>query len=248
MRFALSLALVAIAAPALAQTPPATASTAQPIGVQVTARSTAVIATPMSGQLVEFPAADGDPVKADDVIARFNCAQQEAMLARAKAELTKRQDLLKTQQALKALNVYSKAEFATAQNDVGVATADVSVAQTAVENCAIKAPFDGRVAATSVRNHQFVQAGAPLLDIVDDRDLELEFIVHSLWLAWLKPGAAARVHVSETNQEYDARITRISGKVDAASQTIKIYGRIASDTSALLPGMSGTAQFTGAVR
>ncbi len=245
MRAFLATAILAAACmPAAAQGPVAP-STAQPIGVQVTARSTAVIAAPMAGQLVEFPAADGDPVRAGDVIARFNCAQQDAMLARAKAELTKREDLLKTQQALKALNAYSKAEFVTAQNDVGVATADVAVAQTAVDNCVIKAPFSGRVASTSVRNHQFVQAGAALLDVVDDRDLELEFIVPSLWLAWLKPGAPVRVHVSETNQAYDARITRISGKVDAASQTIKIYGRIAADTAALLPGMSGTAQFAG---
>ena len=224
------------------------AAATQQVGVQVTARATAVIAAPMAGQLVEFPAADGDSVKEGDVLVRFICAQQDAMLARAKAELVKRQELLKTQQALKALNAYSKADFATAQNDVGVATADVAVAQTAVDNCIIKAPFSGRVASTSVRNHQFVQAGAPLLDVVDDRDLELEFIVPSLWLAWLKPGAPVRMHVSETQQDYDGKITRVSGKVDAASQTIKIYGRIEGDTAALLPGMSGTAQFSGASR
>jgi membrane fusion protein, multidrug efflux system len=216
----------------------------QQVGVQVTARATAVLAAPMAGQLVEFPAADGDSVKEEQVLVRFNCAQQDAMLARAKAELVKRQELLKTQQALKALNAYSKADFATAQNDVGVATADVAVAQTAVDNCIIKAPFSGRVASTSVRNHQ----GAPLLDVVDDRDLELEFIVPSPWLAWLKPGAPVRMHVSETQQDYDGKITRVSGKVDAASQTIKIYGRIEGDTASLLPGMSGTAQFSGASR
>jgi membrane fusion protein, multidrug efflux system len=218
----------------------------QPIGVQVAARSTAVISAPMAGQLVEFPMADGDAIQEGQLLARFNCAQQEAVLARAQAELVKRQDLLKTQQALKSLNVYSKAEYTTAQNDVGVAKADVTVAETAVGNCAVKAPFAGRVAATSVRNHQFVQAGAPLLDLVDERDLELEFIVPSPWLAWLKPGAAARVLISETGQAYVANITRISGKVDAASQTIKIYGRINGDTGALLPGMSGTAQFARA--
>lgn len=249
-----ALALVVLSAGAFGQNgasaplSPAPAAAAQPVGVQVTARSTAVIAAPMAGQLMEFPAADGDSVKEGQVLARFNCAQQEALLGRAKAELAKRQDLLKTQQALKALNAYSKAEFVTAQNDVGVAAAELAVAQSAVENCVIKAPFSGRVASTSVRNFQFVQAGAPLLDVVDDRDLELEFIVPSTWLAWLKPGAAAQFHVSETQKDYNARISRISGKVDAASQTIKIYGHIEGDTASLLPGMSGTAQFAGVQR
>ena len=217
-----------------------------PIGVQVTARATAMISAPMAGQLIEFPSSDGDAIKEGQVLARFNCAQQEATRGRARAELVKRQDILGTQKSLKALNAYSKADFATAQNDVEVAKADLALTQTAVDNCEIKAPFGGRVANVPVRNFQFVQVGAPLLDLVNDQDLELEFIVPSVWLSWLKIGATARVEVTETQVAYASRITRISGKVDAASQTIKIYGRIGEgDTSSLLPGMSGTAHFTG---
>ena len=225
---------------------PTTSPVAAPGGVQVVARTTALIAAPMAGQLVEFPAADGEAIKDGQVVARFNCAQQEALQGRARAELTKRQDILSTHQSLKALNAYSKADFVTAQNDVAVAKAELALTQTAIDNCTVKAPFSGRVANVLVHNFQFVQAGAPMLDVVDDRDLELEFIVSSMWLAWLKIGADARVHVNETQRDYDARITRMSGKVDAASQTIKIYGRIGGDTSALLPGMSGVAQFPGA--
>ena len=220
-----------------------------PIGVQVTARTTAMISAPMSGQLIEFPANDGDSIKEGQVIARFNCAQQEATQGRAKAELVKRQDILNTQKSLRALNAYSKADFVTAANDVEVAKADLALTQTAVDSCQVKAPFGGRVANVPVRNYQFVQVGTPLLDLVNDQDLELEFIVPSIWLTWLKIGTDARVQVTETGLNYDSRITRISGKVDAASQTIKIYGHIGGgDLSTLLPGMSGVAHFAGATR
>jgi RND family efflux transporter MFP subunit len=220
-----------------------------PIGVQVTARTTAMISAPMSGQLIEFPANDGDSIKDGEVVARFNCAQQEATQGRAKAELVKRQDILNTQKSLRALNAYSKADFVTASNDVEVAKADLALTQTAVDSCEIKAPFGGRVANVPVRNFQFVQVGAPLLDLVNDKDLELEFIVPSIWLSWLKVGADAHVQVTETGLNYDSRIIRISGKVDAASQTIKIYGSIGGgDLSTLLPGMSGVAHFAGATR
>lgn len=227
--------------------PPA-GNDAPPIGVQIVARATAPLAAPMSGQLVFFPAMDGDRIEEGSVVAKFNCSQQVAVLARSRAEVAKREDNLSTQQRLKALNAYSKSEFTQAQNDVAVAKAELAVAQTAVDNCEVKAPFGGRVAAISVRNHQFVQAGAPLLDLVDDRDLELELIVSSMLLSWLKPGIDVRVHVSETQQDYDAKIIRISGKVDASSQTIKVYGRIAGETRSLLPGMSGVAKFPGAPR
>jgi membrane fusion protein (multidrug efflux system) len=231
--------------------PPTSSATAlpanSPIGAQVAARTTAMISAPMSGQLTEFSGNDGDSIKQGQVIARFNCAQQEATKGRAKAEVNKREDILNTQKSLRALNAYSKADFVTAQNDVEVAKADLALTQTAVDNCEVRAPFSGRVANAPVRNYQFLQLGAPLLDLVNDEDLEFEFIVPSIWLSWLKPGATAKVEVTETERSYEARITRISGKVDAASQTIKIYGRIAGgDMSSLLPGMSGTAHFAGA--
>jgi RND family efflux transporter MFP subunit len=234
------LALAAAHAAAQSASPQ---TAAPPIGAQVVARSTAPLAAPMSGQLIVFPAVDGEEVRGGQVLARFNCAQQEAMRKRSQAELVKRQDILVTQQALKALNAYSKADFAAARNDVEVAKAELGLAQTAIDNCEVKAPFSGRVAGTSVRNFQFVQAGAPLLDLVDARDLEVELIVSSTLLSWLKPGADVRVHVTETQQDYAATITRLSGKVDAASQTIKVYGKIAGDVSSLLPGMSGVAKF-----
>ncbi len=241
MRRAILFALAVVA------TGSARAETEQPpIGVQIVARTTAQIGAPMAGQLLEFPLADGDAFAAGQLLARFNCAQPEAAIARAKAEADKRADIFATQQSLKALNSYSKVELKTAQNDVAVAQAELALARTTVANCTIKAPFAGRVSNIAVRNFSFVQMGAPLLDILDESTLELELIVPSRWLAWLAPGAGFKVRITETNRDYDATLTRFSGRVDPASQTIKIYGRIPATPPGLLPGMSGTAVFPSA--
>ncbi|CAK0764628.1 hypothetical protein WCLP8_3730004 [uncultured Gammaproteobacteria bacterium] len=50
------------------------------------------------------------------------------------------------------------------------------------------------------REHQYVQAGQPLLEILDDSVLEVEFIAPSSWLAWLKAGASFKVTVEETGK------------------------------------------------
>jgi RND family efflux transporter MFP subunit len=233
---------------ARAATPEPDPQAGAPIGVQVVARTAAQIGAPMSGQLTDFPLADGDVFTAGQVLARFNCAQPEAALARAKAERNKRRDLLSTQNSLKALNAYSKVELRSAQNDVAVAEADLALAQTMVNNCVVRAPFAGRVSNVAVHNFQSVQMGAPLMDILDESTLELELIVPSRWFAWLKPGGRFEVRVNETNKDYAAEVTRFSGRVDAASQTIKLYGRIVAGGTDLLPGMSGTAQFPDAPR
>ena len=51
--------------------------------------------------------------------------------------------------------------------------------------CQISAPYAGRIAEQKIREQQYAQAGQPLLDIIDDSVLELEFLVPSRWLSWL---------------------------------------------------------------
>lgn len=213
------------------------------ISVQVTAKVSSQIGAPMGGRLMQFPFNDGDRFNAGDILARFHCEQQEAQLARARSELQKRRGILDTNQRLRQLGTWSQMEFQTAAAEVNTATADVSLATAAVEACVVKAPFPGRVAGVSAHNFQYVVPGAPLLDILDDRDLQLELVVPSRWLAWLAPGAPFTIHVTETGADYPAAITRTSGRVEPVSRTIKVYGTIRGAADRLLPGMSGTAVF-----
>ncbi len=63
----------------------------------------------------------------------------------------------------------------------------------------------------------------------------------SRWLGWLKPGYAFQVHIEETDKTYPAEITRVGGRVDPVSQTIKVFGKIRGDAADLMAGMSGRA-------
>ena len=92
--------------------------------------------------------------------------------------------------------------------------------------------------------NQFVSEGQPLLEILDPSELELEFIVPSRWLPWFVPGHAFSVHIDETQKAYPARLVRLSGKVDAVTQSIKAYARFETPDADLLPGMSGEALLT----
>jgi membrane fusion protein (multidrug efflux system) len=213
------------------------------ISVQVVARRSSQISAPLGGRLVVFPLEDGDRFAAGDILARFHCDQQEAQLGRARSELQKRRGILDTNQKLRQLGTWSQSDFQIATAEVSSANADVSLAQANVEACVVRAPFAGRVAGVSTHNFQFLVAGAPLLDILDDRDLQLELVVPSNWLAWMVPGDPFRIHVAETGLDYEAAITRTSGRVDAVSRTLKVYGAIGGKMDRLLPGMSGTAVF-----
>jgi multidrug resistance efflux pump len=104
-----------------------------------------------------------------------------------------------------------------------------------------RSPFNGIAVEQKVQEFQYATPGQPLLEILDDRSLEVELIAPSRWLAWLKPGYAFTVHIDETDKTYPADITRVGGRVDPVSQTIKVFGEIRGEATELMAGMSGRA-------
>lgn len=211
------------------------------IRVQLVAHNAASLGSPMSGRLADFPLRDGDRFQQGQVLARFVCGEQEGALAHAKALLTEKRTVLATNSKLHSLGTGSGLEFHVAAAQVEEAAAEVQSASAQTDNCTVRAPFPGRVASVSARPFQFVGLGQPLMEILDDRTLDLEMIVPSRWLTWLKPGTPFSVTVEETGKAYGAVVERLSGKVDPVSQSIKTYGRLTEAAPELLAGMSGRA-------
>ncbi|GBQ51451.1 efflux RND transporter periplasmic adaptor subunit (plasmid) [Komagataeibacter sucrofermentans] len=211
--------------------------------VQVTAPMSAQISASMSGQLEKFPFRDGDHFHKGDVLAGFRCGQQKATLAHAHAEYIKRRGLLDVQNKMKALGQWSVSDLRSAAADEQAANADLEMASAVVAQCVIEAPFDGRVSNTMVHNYQYLSAGTPMLEILDDTSLELSMIVSSMELPHLQPGTPFKVHILETDATYTASVSRLSGKVDPVSKTIKVYGKLTQPAPNLLPGMTGEARF-----
>ena len=79
--------------------------------------------------------------------------------------------------------------------------------------------------------------------VLDDSSLEIELVLPSSTLSWLKRKSAFTFTVDETHREYPAKVKEIGANVDPASQTVKVVGSFGSLPADVLAGMSGTAQF-----
>ena len=84
-----------------------------------------------------------------------------------------------------------------------------------------------------------MQPGQALLEILDDSTLELEFIVPSRWLSWVRSGSAFQVSIDETGKSYPAKVQRIGARVDPVSQSVKLTAVIDGRFNELVAGMSG---------
>ena len=100
-------------------------------------------------------------------------------------------------------SIRCKVELETSQAEVQKAAAEVAASKALLDKCRVTAPY-AAAAEQKIREQQYAQPGQPLLDIIDDTALELEFLVPSRWLVWLKPGAAFQVRIDETGKTYPA--------------------------------------------
>jgi multidrug efflux pump subunit AcrA (membrane-fusion protein) len=131
----------------------------------------------------------------------------------------------------------------TAQAAVDKAKGAVSLGRAQVAYCSLNAPFNGRIARIYAKQHQGVNVGAPLLDLVSDGPLKLRLNVPSNYLRQLKVGTSFDVAINETGKSYSAKVTAINARVDAVAQTVELEARIDGKPAELLAGMSGIARF-----
>ncbi|MFD0916041.1 efflux RND transporter periplasmic adaptor subunit [Pseudahrensia aquimaris] len=180
--------------------------------------------------------------KGKELIA-FDCSRLKAELNSARAAASSASLELKAKKSLRANGAAGSSEVRIAQAAVNRTLADAAAVRARMKYCTISAPFDGRVVALNTHVHEMPEVNTPLMVIINDTSLELELVVPSNWLRWLKIGQDFQFSVDETGQNYSAKVTRMGAEIDPVSQTIRIFGTLEGDTSDVLAGMSGSALF-----
>jgi RND family efflux transporter MFP subunit len=244
-----SAAFVLVSATAVGAqgTPAAGAKSAterQEIRAQLLPRRYTTIAAEIGAKVNRLPVPEGSAFRAGQLLVSFDCTLQQAQLRKAEADLDGASQTLKSNQRLAELNSVGQLELDLSRSAVNKARAEVGAHQAVLGKCSVTAPFAGRVAEQKIREQQYAQPGQALLDIIDDSVLELEFLVPSHWLSWLKVGAKFDVQIDETGKRYPAKFIRIGARVDPVSQSVKVAAAIDGKFSELISGMSGRVQVT----
>lgn len=206
------------------------------------ARDQAVLASELAGRIVELPFSEGESFKKGDTLARFDCSAYQAQLNAAQAASRGASEELAHNRQLEALKSVGRFEVSRAEARLSETQAQSQVYQVQVKRCSVIAPFDGQVVARKVQRYESVAAGAPLLDVVDNRTLEIHLLVPSRWMSRLKPGQSFTFTPDETGRPLQATVKRLGARIDEGSQTLLLVASL-PDASGLLSGMSGTARF-----
>jgi RND family efflux transporter MFP subunit len=203
----------------------------------------AILSSQISARIIKIPFKDGDKFKQGQLLIKFDCDLYKADLASANAEYEAQLKRFDNNKQLLALNAISNIEVDISEAETKKAKAEVQIKNIRVSRCTIKAPYDGRVIEIIVNEHESVAVDQELISILNDKNLDIELIAPSKWLAWIKTGAEFSFLLDETEKEYKANVKQIGAVVDPVSQTIRLKGVFEETTDDVLSGMSGTARF-----
>ncbi|WP_244982858.1 efflux RND transporter periplasmic adaptor subunit [Comamonas aquatica] len=209
------------------------------IRAQLAPRRYTTLAAEIGAKVQRLPVVEGAAFRQGQLLVQFDCSLQQAQLNKAQAGVDATEKTWRANQRLAELNSVGKIELDTSHAEWNKARADLSANRSLLGKCQISAPYAGRIAEQKIREQQYAQAGQPLLDIIDDSVLELEFLVPSRWLSWLQQGTAFEVRIDETGKTYPAKVQRLAARVDPVSQSIKVNAAIHGKFPELIAGMSG---------
>ncbi|MFO0701128.1 MAG: efflux RND transporter periplasmic adaptor subunit [Nitrospira sp.] len=209
----------------------------------VKAVSQAVLYAQIQGRVNQVPYKEGQRFAKGATLVQLECDKYQAELSAAAAEHEGKSKTFQNNKELAKLNAVSTLDLEVSEADAKKAGAARRIAEINVRGCHLAAPFAGRIVDVMVHEHENVFPNDKLLSVLDDTSLEIELVLPSMALTWIKRQARFTFIVDETGQGYSAKIKEIGAAVDAASQTVKVTGVFDTLPKDVLSGMSGSAQF-----
>lgn len=190
----------------------------------------------------------GQHFKKDDLLMEFDCEALDIQVQRLVSITKATQAKYNSSLELKKMSSISELEVQNAATENEKAQADVALAQLKQSKCKLTAPYDGDVVAKLANEGELVKLDEPLLEIISNQNLEVQMYIPSKWLSAVQPGTTFTLSLSELGATtlLMGSVTKIVGKVDAASQSVLVYGQLTLPETAapkLFAGMSGTASF-----
>lgn len=208
----------------------------------------ATLSSELSAQILQIPFREGMAFKKGDLLVGFNCARPRAEAEAANEEVKVKKNAWDTNIELDKFQSVGRYDLLTSQAEYNQAAAKAKGLAIQISYCEIRAPFAGVVQELKVSPYEAVSVSQSLMTIVDPSELELNVIVPSSWLNWLRVDRAFQFRVDETQSVYQGRVTQVLPQIDAVSKTVKIIGRLnvlSSGTPVFGPGMSGSVTFNG---
>lgn len=216
------------------------------------ARFQTMISAEVAGRVTELSVDEGGSVAEGAVVIKIDPERRQldlsaarARLAQARANLRQETSKVERVRKLRSENIASverleesETALLLAESAVRAEEAAVGVAQRALSDASVSAPFAGLVARRSVELGQYVQEGATLFELVSMHPLDVVFSLTEFDTQRVAVGQHIQVHVGAfADRSFEGVVTFISPTVDKDTRTLRIKAEIDNTENLLRPGL-----------
>ena len=217
----------------------------------------AIVKAKVAGDIRQITVREGETVQAGQMLVRIDTtdldsklidrvgAMESAKAQLALAEKTRSMNTRLLNDRFISQNAFDSAEssFSVAQGSVKSMEAQVQLARNALKDAVATAPLSGIVAHRHVQPGEKVAIEAPLVTIVDLKDLEVQAMVPAIDVPELRIGMPVELTVDGFGERrFAGRIERINPSTEPGTRAILVYVALPNNDAALKSGMFTTGR------
>jgi RND family efflux transporter MFP subunit len=222
-----------------------------------------LVVAPAAARIAHLPTAEGDRVKAGDVLVRFDIPTLTADVAASRARVTQAVARIAATQAnvtrlssLLGQGVAAPRDVEEAIRQHAEAEADLEQARSAVQaavalsdRAVVRAPFSGVVAQRFHNPGDLVEAAAsdPVMKVINPSQLQVVAAVPASELSRVVVGHSAQIRQAGHDDSEAAKVLTKAAQVDSATATGNVRLAFATATS-LTAGMTVQVEIVGEER
>lgn len=200
----------------------------------------AVISAKVSTNVSQYKFKEGEAFSKGETIVLLDDRQYRQNYMKTNAIFKFAEENCKRNKEMFDRNAVGSMDLEQSKVEKETAEANMKLAEIDLSSCEIKAPFNGRLTKKIVRENEFVNAGQPLMEIIDDNKLLADMHLPSEMKKQMAIGNEMEFMIDETGSSCKGKIHEISGRIDFGSRTFGVRVLIDNADRKLSAGMSGT--------
>lgn len=227
--------------PPLVKAEPATtirfADTMEAIGT-ARANEQVTVSAPITERIVRLNFDDGSFVRAGQVVAVLQQAEQSAQLSEAQARSREAQQQLARVQELKQRGFATQSAYDAQVAAAAAARAQAQQVSAQIGERVVRAPFSGWVSLRNISVGAIASQGTEIATISDVSTIKLDFTVPETMLSAIRPGLPIEARsAAYPDRPFRGTIHTIDPVVDPNTRAVMVRARLPNPDRLLRPGM-----------
>lgn len=194
------------------------------------------LAAEVAGTVAVITFQEGDKIAAGDTVFALDDALYSAEVRRAEASYNLAKLRYERDQQLFQKRTISQAVFEQSRAELDESLATLDVAKVRLSKTRVTAPIDGWAGLRHFSVGDYVSPGEPLLTLVNDQPLLIDFSVPHRVAGIVKPGDTVQFSVGQQLLQRSADIVAVEPAMDRASRALKVRAQFANANRDVISG------------